>query len=102
MKLFKLSLVLIILMLLGACGTSQGVRSSEQASYIYFSGDAIGAKVTVGDGEAFVVDKIGEHNLYKVATGKLKIIIKKNGTVLVQRLVLLADGQSKEFNVPNL
>jgi hypothetical protein len=80
MKLFKLSLVLVI-MLLGACGTSQGVRSSEQASYIYFSGDAIGAKVTVGDGEAFVIDKIGENNLYKVATGKQKVIIKKDGTV---------------------
>lgn len=102
MKLFKISLILIIVMLLGACGSTHGVRSSEQASFIYFSGAAKDAQVTVGSGEMFVVDKVGERNLYKVASGKQKVIIKKGGVIVVDRLVLLGDGQSKEFNVPSL
>lgn len=101
MKLFKISLTLVIVMLLGACGSTHGVRTSEQASFVYFSGAAMGAHVTVGEGEAFVVDKVGERNLYKVASGKQKIIIKQNGIIVVERLVLLGDGQSKEFNVPS-
>ena len=102
MKLFKISLTLIIVMLLGACGSTHGVRTSEQASFVYFSGAAKGAQVTVGDGDMFVVDKVGERNLYKVASGKQKVIIKKSGVIVVDRLVLLGDGQSKEFNVPSL
>jgi len=102
MKLFKISLTLIIVMLLGACGSTYGVRTSEKASFVYFSGAAKGAQVTVGDGEMFVVDKVGERNLYKVASGKQKVIIKKGGIIVVDRLVLLGDGQSKEFNVPSL
>lgn len=101
MKLFKISLTLVIVMLLGACGYNHGVSTSEQASFVYFSGAAMGAEVTVGEGDAFIVDKVGERNLYKVAPGKQKIIIKQNGVIVVERHVLLGDGQSKEFNVPS-
>lgn len=102
MNFFKISLTLVIVMLLGACGSTHGVRTSEQASFVYFSGSAKGAQVTVGDGEMFIIDKIGERNLYKVASGKQQVIIKKDGVIVVDRLVLLGDGQSKEFNVPSL
>ena len=103
MKSFKISLTLFLLMLVGACGGSaHGVYTSEQVAFIYFSGEAKGAQVTVGEGDMFVVDKQGERNLYKVASGKQKIVIRKDGVIVVDRLVLLGDGQSKEFNVPSL
>jgi hypothetical protein len=103
MKSFKISLTMFLVMLVAACGGSNhGAYTSEQVAVIYFSGAAKGAQVTVGEGEMFVVDKQGERNSYKVAAGKQKVVIKKDGVIVVDRLVLLGDGQSKEFNVPNL
>ncbi|MBA6364972.1 hypothetical protein H4J56_05960 [Colwellia sp. BRX8-4] len=100
MKLLKISLCVFIAMYLSACGYSEGVRTAEPVSYVYFTGNAEGAEVTVGKGEAFVVDKLGARKIYKVASGKQQVTITKNGVIVVNRIVLLGDGQSKEFNVP--
>jgi hypothetical protein len=100
MKIFKLSLALLLVTALSACGYNEGVRSTEHSSFVYFTGNAKGAFAKVGDGESFIVNKLGERNVYKVASGKQRVLVSKAGVVLVDRLVLLGDGQSKEFNVP--
>lgn len=100
MKTFKLSLAILLATTLSACGYNEGIRSTEQSSFVYFTGNAKGASATVGDGEPFIIDKLGERNLYKVTTGKQRVIVRKASVVVVDRVVLLGDGQSKEFNVP--
>lgn len=102
MRALKLPFIISVLFLLSACGSNQGVRSAEQFSYLYFTGTALGAAVTVGEATSFVIDKVGQRNLYKVANGKQHIIVKKNNTVVVDRIVLLGDGQSKEIYIPNI
>lgn len=100
MNICKFSLALLLVTVLSACGYNEGIRSTEQSSFVYFTGNAYGASATVGDGEPFTVDKLGERNLYKVSIGKQRVVIRRAGVVVVDRVVLLGDGQSKEFNVP--
>lgn len=101
MNIFKGSLVFLLAAMLCACGYNEGVRVTEQSSFVYFTGDAIGVLATVGEGETFTVDKLGERNVYKVATGKQRVIVRRAGVVVIDRVVLLGDGHSKEFNVPH-
>ncbi len=100
MNIFKFSLALLLASALSACGYNEGIRSTEQSSFVYFTGNAHGSSATVGDGKPFIVDKLGERNLYKVASGKQRVVVSRAGVVVVDRIVLLGDGQSKEFNVP--
>jgi hypothetical protein len=100
MNIFKLSLVILVATALSACGYNTGIRSTEQSSFIYFTGNAQGTSATVGDDVPFTVEKLGERNLYKVASGKQRIVVRRAGVVVVERVVLLGDGQSKEFNIP--
>jgi hypothetical protein len=102
MKTFSLLIVSLLLVMTTACGYNTGVSSSEPVSYIYFTGDAEGAEVFIDDTSAFVVNKTGNKNQYKVSPGKHVITIKKGNKVLVKRSVLLGDGHEKEFNVPKL
>ena len=99
MKILKFSLALLLASTLLACGNTEGVRSTEQSSFVYFTGNAQGVSATVGDGEPFVVNKLGERNVYKVASGKQRVVVRKAGVIVVDRIVLLGDGQSKEFNI---
>jgi uncharacterized protein YcfL len=102
MRSLKLFFILSILFLLSACGSNQGVIANEQVSYLYFTGAAEGSAVTVGETNPFVIDKVGKRNLYKVAKGKQHITVKKNNTIVVDRMVLLGDGQSKEIYIPTI
>jgi hypothetical protein len=99
MKILKFSLALLLASTRLACGYNEGVRSTEQSSFVYFTGNAQGVSATVGDGEPFVVNKLGERNVYKVASGKQRVVVRKAGVIVVDRIVLLGDGQSKEFNI---
>ncbi len=83
-----------------SCGYNSGVRSTEPASYLYFTGNPQGVSVIVGDSPAFIVSEFGPGNKYQVSPGKHKIIIRKAGKVIIKREVLLGDGHSKEFFIP--
>lgn len=101
MNILKLFLALMLSVMISACGSSnEGVMVSEKKSFVYFTGNALGASATVGDSLPFVIEKLGQQNIYKVATGKQRVTVQKSGVVLVDRIVLLGDGQTKEFHVP--
>ncbi|TWX72632.1 hypothetical protein [Colwellia sp. C1TZA3] len=101
MKRLNLVLVLLFASMVTACGYNSGVRTPDSVSYVYFTGNAVGTEVVVGSRTPFIVDKLGYKNVYEVSPGKQRVTIRKNGKVLVDRVVLLGDGQDKEFNVPN-
>ncbi len=100
MKRIALILLTAVVMLMSGCGYKEGVQSEERVSYLYFSGSAKGAVVYIDDLPTFTVEKLGPDEVYKVTPGKHIIIVKKEGKVVVERTLLLADGVAKEIYVP--
>ncbi len=92
--------MIAILALFGGCGYKEGVVVKEEATYIYFTGDAKGAEVEIDGGSSFVLEKAGPQEHYKMAPGKHTVIVRKNGQIVVKRELLLGDGMAREISVP--
>ena len=86
--------------LMTGCGYKEGVKSQERVSYLYFTGNAKGAEVIIDEAPAFVVEKLGVNEQYKISPGKHRIVVTKEGAVLVKRDLLLGDGIAREIYVP--
>jgi len=100
MKKIVATLSLVLFVLLSGCGYKEGVTTAEQASYLYFTGNAKGAEVTLDGTSNFVIEEGGPEEHYKVTPGKHNIVVKKNGQIFVNRTLLLGDGIAREINVP--
>lgn len=100
MRNIKLTILSTLIILTAGCAYNTGGSTSEYVSYLYFTGDAQGAEVFIDDASGFIITETGSKNQYKVTPGKHLIVIKRGGTTLVQRNVMLADGSAKEFNIP--
>lgn len=104
MKLLKILIVTILFMLTSACSSyntySSGSITTEPVSYLYFTGNIEGAEVSIDGAPVFIVTKSGAKQQYKVTPGKHTIVVSKQGTVIVNRSVLLGDGHEKEIQIP--
>ncbi len=103
MNTLKFFIVAVLLSFTSACSYntySSGQSTAEPVSYLYFTGNIVGASVVIDDAAAFVVTQAGSKNQYKVTPGKHVITITKGGNVVVKRSVLLGDGHEKEINIP--
>lgn len=98
MKKILIVITLLNLMFLSGCGYKEGVVTSNQKTYLYFTGDVNGAKVSIDKGEMFSV-KAGKNNKYSINTGKHLVEIYKNGSLIVKREIFTSDGISKEIKV---
>ena len=90
----------LIFIIMAGCGYKEGAVTKEQASFLYFTGDAEGVEVIIDETSSFIVEKSGEQEQYKVNPGKHTIIVKKNGNIIVKRTLLLGDGIAREIKVP--
>ncbi len=100
MRKLALALLSVFFVLMAGCGYKEGGKIEEQASYLYFTGNAKGAEVTIDHSSSFIVEKGGTQEHYKVAPGKHTIVVKKDGNVVVNRSLLVGDGIAREINVP--
>jgi len=98
----KLGLVILstLFIFMSGCGYKEGVISEEKVAYLYFTGNAKGAEVSIDATTVFIVEAVGEEEHYKVSTGNHIVIVRKNGVVVVKRKLLLGDGIAREINVP--
>lgn len=102
-------------MLLVGCGLTEGVVQKDQRSFLWFTGDTDNAIVQIDDLEPIELDKPyvtvmkdgewhrkekSEKIHYEISPGKHRIIVKKAGQVVVERIVLLGNGAIKEIKIP--
>ncbi len=88
------------LSILTGCGGYQtGVVSEAQKSYLFFNYEAQGSEYSVDDSAWYKIEKTGETELYPTIPGKHRIKVRKQGVIVVDKMVLLGDGISKEIKV---
>lgn len=103
----------LILFFLTGCIHVEGMVEEEQKSYLKFSGATAYSFVQIDDHDPFELKlgytveddgtKTEKDNLplYQLSPGKHRIIVrKKDGKVVVDRILLLGNGITKEIRVP--
>lgn len=86
------------LLLISSCGYKEGISISEQASYLYFTGDTSTILVSIDGGEKFSVSSGRDHQ-YKITPGKHIVRVYRGEAMLVERQIYLSDGVAKEIGV---
>ena len=112
-KLAFIILGLFVFLLCVGCGLKEGVVQKEAKSYLWFTGNTEGALVYIDDlkpielGKNYYIDsETGEKTEknkeihYELTPGKHRVIVKKMGTKIVNRIVLLGNGIVKEIEIP--
>jgi len=89
---------LTIILLLSGCGYKEGVATSSQKSYVYFSGNTDNIEVSIDSGSKFNVEE-GKNNQYALKPGKHLIEVYRDGSIVVKRNVYIGDGIAKEIEV---
>lgn len=96
---YLLSIISLVLLLgISGCGYKEGVSTSAQESYLYFSGNTSNIEVSIDSGEQFSV-KAGQTNQYGVKPGKHLLEVFRDGKIIIKREVFLGDGIAKEIEV---
>jgi hypothetical protein len=105
-KLFR-SCFFLLSFLVVSCGYHEGVIQPAAKSFVVFVGNANGAVAVIDDAITVDIEKeiqntgeAGKTVLFQLAPGRHKIIVKKAGTVVVDRIVIIADGSTKEIQIP--
>ncbi len=98
-KIIFLGLVLLILS--GGCGLKEGVVQKEPTSFLWFTGNTQNAIVYIDDLAPITLnEQRGSQVHYKISPGKHIIVVKKSGEEIVNRIVLLGNGITKEIQIP--
>lgn len=100
MKKITLIIMSLLFIVMAGCGYKEGVTTQEQASFLYFTGDAKGVEVSIDNASAFIVEKAGTEEHYKLSPGKHTIVVRRDGKVIVKRTLLLGDGIAREIKIP--
>ena len=101
MKLKTLITMLFLATLLTGCsGVKTAIVSEAKQSYLFFNGNIVGAEYSIDKGAWYKIVKTGENELYPAEPGKQRIQVRKNGVIVVDKLILLGDSAAKEIKVP--
>lgn len=98
MKYSVIVFVFLAIFGISGCGYKEGVVTTEQKSYLYFTGNVKEVKVFVDNGEGFEVEE-GLTHRYVIATGKHTLLIKRRDQIVVKRDIFISDGVAKEIEV---
>jgi hypothetical protein len=97
----------LLLLSIVNCGYYEGVVQPTPKSYVVFTGNAAGAVAVIDDAITLDIDReirktgeAGKTILFQIASGRHKIIVKRAGTEIVNRVVIIADGATKEIQIP--
>lgn len=95
-----------IAVILTACsvGYQEGILQKDEVSYFRFTGDVAGAVVSIDSGETIYLglDSQGKpaNVIYKVAPGKHRVVVTKGNQVVVDRIVIVDNQNTREIQVP--
>jgi len=106
-----LAVVFSTFLILVSCGHREGVRQPDNLSYIWFSGNTDDTVAIIDGNESFKVDltyinsegekvKKDGKTLYEVKPGKHEILVKRNGEIIIHRVLMISPGATKEVRVP--
>jgi hypothetical protein len=111
----KLIVILVLLSILPffySCGFREGVIQPDNQSYIWFSGNTESAIASIDNEMGFKIEpnfyldnqgnKINKSGkaLYEVKPGKHEIVVKRNNEIIVNRIIMISAGATKEVRVP--
>ena len=103
----KLMFLSLLLFLIVSCGYYEGVVQPTPRSYMSFMGNVDGATAIIDDAITLNLYKElrgseGEKKpvLFQITPGKHKLIVTKMGREVVNRVVIIGDGATKEIEVP--
>lgn len=95
------------------CGYQEGVIEPDRQSYLYFTGNTETAIFHIDGGNGILIEgnyytdsqtgqKIHKEGrvLYEIIPGKHEILVKRNGTVVVKRLLMVNKGSTVEVHIP--
>jgi hypothetical protein len=111
------NLCLIFILIFVGCGLKEGVVNKEPESYLVFKGNTRNATAYIDDLAPIDLSKplninpnTGEPDKnsykgtgeihYQLSPGKHTIVIKREGKQIVNRVILLGNGITKEIQVP--
>jgi hypothetical protein len=90
--------VILGLFLTSGCGYKERITTSDQTSYLYFTGNTNSVMISIDGGEKFRVNSGRDHQ-YKITPGTHDIRVYRGNSVIVDRQVYLSDGVAKEIGV---
>ena len=103
----KLILSGLLLLSIVSCGYYEGVVQPTPQSYLAFIGNTRGSVAVIDDVITLNLDKElqemdgrGKTVLFQIAPGKHKVIVTRMGREVVNRIIIVADGATKEIQVP--
>jgi hypothetical protein len=92
---------LTLLMLCCGCGLTEGVVQKESKSSFWFTGNTQNATVYIDDLAPIILSEGNNDQIhYEISPGKHKIVVKRSGNEIVNRVVLLGSGITKEIQIP--
>lgn len=107
MKAKKLILLVLLFFLIISCGYYEGVVQPTPQSYLSFIGNTSGAIALIDDAITLNLDnelKGGDSEkkvvLFQISPGKHKVVVTRMGQAVVNRIIIVADGATKEIQVP--
>ena len=89
---------LLGLLLISSCGYKEGIATSEQVAYLYFTGDTNNVMVSIDGGQKFSVSSGRDHQ-YKITPGTHTVRIYRGESLIVERQIYLSDGVAKQIGV---
>lgn len=101
MKKYLIAILSVSTLLITGCGYKEGAVSGSQKSYIFFTGEMKKVEVSIDGAEAFEAE-VGETQLYKVEPGKHNVKVMSGDNTVVERVIYVGSGTSKEIEVPNV
>jgi hypothetical protein len=97
---------LLFLMIVG-CGYYEGIVQPTPQSYFAFLGNTTGSVAVIDDVitlnlDRELVDTDGKIKkvLFQTTPGKHKVVVTRAGQEIVNRVIIIADGATKEIQVP--
>jgi hypothetical protein len=116
MKMAKLIKIIVsvslILFVITSCGYREGVLQKEPVSYLWFTGNVDRAMVSIDGGQPFALQTsaIAQDSSsgsseakfihYKLSPGKHRITVQRDGQIIVDRVLILENENTREIQVP--
>jgi hypothetical protein len=106
---FRHVLIILLCLCIFGCGYKEGIVQTSPKSYLWFTGKTADAIVYINDLRPFSLNKPinedpsrpqNELTHYQLQPGKYNIIVKKNDSVVVNRVVILGEGMTTEIEIP--
>jgi hypothetical protein len=98
MKYVVMIITLMAILGVTGCGYKEGIVTTEQKSYLYFTGNVKDVKVSLDNGVSFSVES-GANQQYKINSGKHLITIYRGNEIIIRRVIFVGDGVTKEIEV---